>query len=142
MVIFDHRLEKVPDTATWELPLTAEERSRTRYRFDKPGFPSLFIQLPRGSFLHPGDYLGSPTGETLAILAATEPLLHVTSGDRLILLKSAYHLGNRHVPLEVNLDYLRLAPDPVLADMLRGLGVSVAEITAPFFPERGAFHGH
>jgi urease accessory protein len=142
MVIFDHRLETVPDATTWDLPLTAEERGRTRYRFDKPGFPSLFIQLPRGSFLHPGDCLGSPTGETITILAADEPLLHLTSGDRLILLKAAYHLGNRHVPLEVNLDYLRLAPDPVLADMLRGLGVRVAEITAPFFPERGAFHSH
>jgi urease accessory protein len=142
MVIFDHRLEKAPDIITWELSLTAEERSRTRYRFDKPGFPSLFIQLPRGSFLHPGDCLGSSTGETLAILAADEPLLHVTSGDRLTLLRAAYHLGNRHVSLEVNLDYLRLAPDPVLADMLRGLGVNVEEITAPFFPERGAFHHH
>lgn len=142
MVIFDHRLETVPDATTWELPLTAEERGRTRYRFDKPGFPSLFIQLSRGSFLRPGDCLGSPTGETITILAADEPLLHVTSGDRLTLLKAAYHLGNRHVPLEVNLDYLRLAPDPVLADMLRGLGVGVTEITAPFFPERGAFHSH
>ncbi|MBE9239870.1 urease accessory protein UreE [Synechocystis salina] len=142
MVIFDRRLEKVPDATTWEIPLTAEERSRTRYRFDKLGFPALFIQLPRGSFLHPGDCLGSPTGETLAILAAAEPLLHVTSGDRLTLLKAAYHLGNRHVPLEVNLDYLRLAPDPVLADMLGSLGVNVEEITAPFFPERGAFHHH
>jgi len=142
MVIFDHRLESPPSNVTWQLPLTAEERSRTRYRFDKPGFPSLFIQLPRGTFLQPGDYLGAPSGEILAILAAAEPLLHITSGDRLTLLKAAYHLGNRHVPLEVNLDYLRLAPDPVLADMLRGLGVTVEEITAPFFPERGAFHSH
>ncbi|AIE75831.1 MULTISPECIES: urease accessory protein UreE [unclassified Synechocystis] len=142
MVIFDHRLETTSETATWQLPLTAEERSRTRYRFDKPGFPSLFIQLPRGTFLCPGDYLGSPTGETLAILAAEESLFHVTSGDRLTLLQAAYHLGNRHVPLEINLDYLRLAPDPVLGEMLRGLGLTVTEITAPFFPERGAFHSH
>ena len=142
MVIFDHCLENFDGNATWQLPLTADERSRSRYRFDKSGFPPLFIQLPRGTFLQPGDYLQAQSGEVLAILAAPETLFHITSGDRLAVLKAAYHLGNRHVPLEVTLDYLRLAPDPVLAEMLKGLNVTVEEITAPFFPERGAFHSH
>jgi urease accessory protein len=142
MVIFDHRLENFQGNATWQLPLTAEERSRSRYRFDKPGLPPLFIQLPRGTFLQSGDYLQAQSGEILAILAAPELLFHVTTGDRLALLKAAYHLGNRHIPLEITLDYLRLAPDPVLGDMLKGLDVTVEEITAPFFPERGAFHRH
>jgi urease accessory protein len=142
MEIFEWRLENFTGEATWQLPLTAEERSRSRYRFDKTGLPTLFLQLPRGTFLQPGDHLQSQSGKILKILAAPEPLLEVTSSDLLSLLKTAYHLGNRHVPLEVTLNYLRLAPDPVLAEMLKGLGVKVEEVNAPFFPERGAFHSH
>jgi urease accessory protein len=142
MLIFQHRLEQTTASPQWQLPLTAEERRRSRYRFDKAGFPPLFFQLPRGTHLNPGDYLQADSGEILEILAATETLLHVSSDDPLALLKAAYHLGNRHVSLEVTQDYLRLAPDPVLEDMLATLPVTVETITAPFFPERGAFHHH
>jgi len=142
MLIFQHRLEHYQGSPHWQLPLTAEERHRSRYRFDKEGVPPLFFQFPRGTFLQAGDYLQADSGDILQILAAPEPLLHVSSDDPLILLKAAYHLGNRHVSLEVNQDYLRLAPDPVLGDLLASLNAKVETITAPFFPERGAFHGH
>lgn len=142
MVIFEQRLANFRGQATWQLSLTAEERHRSRHRFDKPGLPTFFLQLPRGTFLQPGDFLQGQAGEILEILAAPEPLCHVTSGDRLGLLKAAYHLGNRHVPLEVTPDYLRLAPDPVLLGLLGELKVAVEQIEAPFFPERGAFHRH
>ena len=142
MLIFQHRLEGYKGSPHWQLPLTAEERHRSRYRFDKEGFPPLFFQLPRGTFLQAKDYLQADSGEILQILAASETLLHVSSDDPLNLLKAAYHLGNRHVSLEVNQDYLRLAPDPVLEDMLATLNVTVETITEPFFPERGAFHAH
>ena len=142
MLIFQQRLEGHPGSPQWQLPLTAEERRRSRYRFDKAGFPPLFFQLPRGTYLQADDYLQADSGEILQILAAPEALLHVTSDHPLALLKAAYHLGNRHVSLEVNQNYLRLAPDPVLADLLATLDVKVDTITAPFFPERGAFHHH
>jgi urease accessory protein len=142
MLIFQHRLEGYDGPSQWQLPLTAEERRRSRYRFDKAGFPPCFFQLPRGIYLQAGDYLQADSGEILQILAAPEALLHVTSDHPLILLKAAYHLGNRHASLEVNQDYLRLAPDPVLEELLATLTVKVATITAPFFPERGAFHHH
>jgi urease accessory protein len=142
MLIFQHRLEGYQGSPHWQLPLTAEERHRSRYRFDKEGFPPLFFQLPRGTFLQAGDYLQADSGEILQILAAPEPLLHISSDDPLTLLKAAYHLGNRHVSLEVNPHYLRLAPDPVLEDLLATLDVTIETITEPFFPERGAFHAH
>lgn len=142
MLIFQRRLDQEPGRPHWQLPLTAEERQRSRYRFDKPGVPPLFFQFPRGTFLRAGDYLQADSGEILQILAAPEPLLEVRCDDPLTLLKAAYHLGNRHVPLEVAPDYLRLAPDPVLVEMLTNLNARVEPLTAPFFPERGAFHGH
>ncbi|MFM1843176.1 MAG: Urease accessory protein UreE [Cyanobacteriota bacterium] len=142
MLIFSHRLNDCPEPPQWQLPLTAEERRRSRYRFDKAEFPSLFFQLPRGTVLNPGDYLQADSGEILQILAAPEILLHVTSDDPLALLKAAYHLGNRHVSLEVQRNYLRLATDPVLEDLLATLNVTVETISEPFFPERGAFHSH
>ncbi|MEB3248323.1 MAG: urease accessory protein UreE [Merismopediaceae bacterium] len=142
MLIFQHRLDPCPDLPQWQLPLTAEERRRSRYRFDKAGFPPLFFQLPRGTILNADDYLQADSGEILQILAAPEALLQVSSDDPLALLKAAYHLGNRHVSLEVQRDYLRLATDPVLEDLLATLNVTVETITAPFFPESGAFHSH
>jgi urease accessory protein len=77
--------------------------------------------------------------------AAAEELLVARSDDPFTLLRAAYHLGNRHVALELGLGELRLLQDPVLADLLRGLGVSLEAITAPFAPESGAYtagHSH
>jgi urease accessory protein len=65
----------------------------------------------------------------------------VTASNPLHLLRAAYHLGNRHVPLEVTAEYLRLSPDPVLADLLQQLGLTVRLQTLPFQPETGAY-GH
>ncbi|MEY2984383.1 MAG: Urease accessory protein UreE [Cyanobacteriota bacterium] len=142
MLIFQHRLEHDAGIPQWRLSLTAEERCRSRHRFDKEGVPPLFFQLPRGTVLNPGDYLQARSGEILQILAAPEDLLHVSSDNPLDLLKAAYHLGNRHVSLEVSQHYLRLAPDPVLEALLATLNVTVVTVTEPFFPEPGAFHRH
>jgi urease accessory protein len=89
-----------------------------------------------------GDYLNAETGEIVQITAQPEPVLTVTAPDPTTLLRAAYHLGNRHVPLEVTADYLRFSPDPVLAQMLDHLGVTVTAETAPFYPEAGAYHHH
>jgi urease accessory protein len=79
----------------------------------------------------------------IQIVAKPELVLTVTSETPLGLLKASYHLGNRHVPLEVAPQYLRLSPDPVLQSMLEQLGVEVKEEVVPFQPETGAYrHSH
>lgn len=130
-------------SANFTLALTAEERTRTRYRFETPEGQGLYLRLPRGMILNDGDLLQSETGEIVVQIAAKpEPVLTVTSPHTLSLLRAAYHLGNRHVPLEVTPHYLRLSPDSVLQAMLNQLGVDVKPEIAPFQPEMGAYHHH
>ena len=123
------------------LSLTAEERTRSRHRFETPEGKALFLRLPRGTVLQDGDLLQSETGDAIAIAAKPEPVLSVTAKNPLDLLRAAYHLGNRHIPLEIASTYLRLSPDPVLKGMLEQLGVEVQEEVLPFQPEIGAY-GH
>jgi urease accessory protein len=123
------------------LALTAWERTRSRHRFETKEGIVLHLQLPRGTVIHPGDVLSDQTGEhRVKIMAKPESVLTVVAPDPLLLLRAAYHLGNRHVPLEVTLDYLRLEPDPVLEKMLQQLGVTVTAEVAPFRPESGVYH--
>ncbi len=124
------------------LSLTAEERTRSRYRFDTPDGQALFFRLPRGTVIHSGDLLEAESGEIIEILAKPEAVLTVTASNSLTLLKAAYHLGNRHVPVEITSDYLRLKPDPVLAEMLSHLEVKIQEDVLPFQPESGAYDSH
>ncbi len=122
------------------LPLTAEERSRSRYRFEKPHCPVVVLKLPRGTVLTDGDCLQSQTGEIVQITAEPEPVLTVTANSPLVLLRAAYHLGNRHIPLEITPQYLRLSPDSVLQAMLEKMNLHIQAETAPFHPETGAYH--
>lgn len=124
------------------LSLTAQERTRSRHRFAATDGQAIFLRLPRGTVLHDGDLLLAETGEVLKILAQPEPVMTLRAKTRLNLLRAAYHLGNRHVPLEIAPTYLRLAPDPVLKTMLEQLDVEVVEEVAPFFPEVGAYGHH
>lgn len=126
------------------LALTAEERSRSRHFFQADSGQGLSLQLPRGTVLNHGDLLRSDTGEAIVqILAKPEPVMTATAQTPLDLLRAAYHLGNRHVPLEVRETYLRFAPDPVLKAMLEQLGLQVTEAVLPFQPEAGAYgHSH
>ncbi|MCW6035646.1 urease accessory protein UreE [Spirulina subsalsa FACHB-351] len=130
-------------TPNYELPLTAEERQRSRYRFSSPSGQEMVLDLPRGTTLQHGDILQAETGEYVVVLAKPELVLTVEADTPLALLKATYHLGNRHVPLEINPSYLRLAPDPVLQHLLEHLGLRVREEIAPFSPESGAYgHSH
>ncbi|MEI6029979.1 MAG: urease accessory protein UreE [Synechococcaceae cyanobacterium ELA739] len=133
--------------ALWALALRADERTRLRgLRPSRCGQP-LLLQLPRGEPLQPGEWLGSDDGPALVrVEAADEALLVVRAADPLELLRAAYHLGNRHVALQVSATELRLLADPVLAEMLRQRGLHLEEQLAPFLPEGGAYasegHGH
>ncbi|MEO0852275.1 MAG: urease accessory protein UreE [Cyanobacteria bacterium J06648_11] len=145
MDAYTHRLPANADAeVTATLYLTASDRTRTRFRHDLPNGDPIYLQLTRGSVLSDGDLVRSQSGHALIrIVAKPEPVLTVTAADPLDLLRAAYHLGNRHVALEVQATYLRLSPDPVLRSLLTDqLHVTVCEDIAPFCPETGAYHHH
>lgn len=94
-----------------------------------------------------GEVLVADDGRFVEVIPADENVLRVTASHQHDLLRAAYHLGNRHIPVELGTDYLHLEVDPVLSDMLRQLGVNVAQALLPFEPEHGAYggghkHGH
>lgn len=125
------------------LSLTAEERSRSRHHSITDDGTPIYLQLPRGTTLQQGDLLAAETDDLLIKVAAKpEPVLTVTSDDSINLLRAAYHLGNRHVSLEITPTYLRLAPDSVLEGMLTQLGLQVVAQVAPFCPQGGAYSHH
>jgi urease accessory protein len=126
------------------LPLTAEERSRSRHYFQTEAGQGIYLQLPRGTVLYHQDLLTTEAGQPIVqIIAKPEPVMTATAHTPLDLLRAAYHLGNRHVPLEVAIEYLRLTPDPVLKAMLEQLGLHVTDAILPFRPEMGAYgHSH
>jgi urease accessory protein len=145
MLLLTQRLSDNPELNTlFVLSLTAEERTRSRHRFRSDEGEPLELQLPRGTVLHDGDLLGAASGDVwVRVKAKPEPVLTVTAATPLALLKAAYHLGNRHVPLEVTSTYLRLSPDSVLEQLLGKLGVTVLAEVVPFQPEVGAYsHSH
>ncbi|MGJ3244957.1 MAG: urease accessory protein UreE [Elainellaceae cyanobacterium] len=124
------------------LSLTADDRMRSRHYFESvEGYP-LYLNLPRGTLLHHDDVLEADGDQRrVRVIAKPEPVMVVTGNTLLDLLRAAYHLGNRHVALELTVKDIRLAPDPVLKAMLEQLGLRVVEDMAPFHPEAGAY-GH
>ena len=104
------------------------------------------VFLPRGTLVRGGDMLLTLDGTLLRVIAAPQAVLRVTHdaerGSAFDLLRAAYHLGNRHVPIELKPDHLKIEPDHVLADLLRQLGLIVAEVIEPFEPEAGAYGEH
>jgi urease accessory protein len=133
--------------ATVELDWDVRQKSR----FDATDSTgrALGVFLARGSVLRGGDVLVAEDGSLVRVVAAPQAVLRVTAcpshGGPTDLPRAAYHLGNRHVALEVRADHLQLEPDPVLADMLRSMHLIVHEVHAPFEPEGGAYasgHAH
>lgn len=130
---------------TLELPFDLRQKSRLRVKLASGREAAL--SLTRGIILRGGDLLKSEDGLVVQILAAQEPVYNVIAPTPRDLMCAAYHLGNRHVPLQVGDGWLRLEQDYVLRDMLMGLRMQVSEVMAPFEPEAGAYggghrHGH
>ena len=99
--------------------------------------------LERGIYLRDGDCLQGPTGRLVKVSAAPEPVSRAKTKDTYLLTRAAYHLGNRHVPLQIDAAGLSYQPDHVLDDMIRSLGLTVDLEDLPFQPEDGAYHsGH
>jgi urease accessory protein len=138
------RLTAPPKTAVaLTLALTADDRTRSRYHYDSVEGQPVYLQLPRGTVLRNGDLLQSEDGLVVQVIAKPEPVLTVRAETTLHLLQAAYHLGNRHVPLEITPTYLRLSPDPVLRNLLEHRGLQLLEEVQPFQPETGAYgHSH
>jgi urease accessory protein len=120
-----------------------DTRCKSRFDVTDSAGRHLGVFLPRGQVLRGGDVLVAEDGSLVRVMAAPQPVLRVTAcaehGTPLDLPRAAYHLGNRHVALEVQTDHLHLEPDPVLADMLRSMHLTVTEVNAPFEPEGGAY---
>jgi urease accessory protein len=136
--------------------LTLDWDLRQKSRFDATDSQGrqVGVFLPRGTVLRGGDVLVTQDGELLRVLAAPQPVLRITACQHpghdhgadhdggFDLMRAAYHLGNRHVPMELRPDHLQIEPDHVLADMLRQMHLEVVEMQAPFEPEAGAYGAH
>jgi urease accessory protein len=133
-----------PVAGALRLALGAEERTGLRGLRHSSCGRALLLQLPRGEALVPGELLAPAEGEQLVqVEAALEALLRVRAHRPLALLQAAYHLGNRHVAMEIHTNELRLLRDSVLAQMLEHRGLAVEAMVAPFYPESGAYgHSH
>ncbi len=119
------------------LPIEQRARSRLRVKLDDGRDAGLF--LPRGILLRGGDRLGSDDGLVIKVIAATETVSTIHCADPTLLARAAYHLGNRHIPLQIEKGWLRYQHDHVLDDMLRQMDLEVVLEQAPFEPEAGAY---
>lgn len=120
-------------------------RQRSRFDATDSAGRSLAVFLSRGTVVRGGDMLVVEDGSLVRVLAARQPVMVVSACSRQAspfdLLRAAYHLGNRHVPLELSPDRLKLEPDHVLADLLRRMHLNVVTGDEPFEPEHGAYAG-
>ncbi len=145
MLVVEARLS-APAPHDAEVVLPFELRQKSRLRTTAAGGEEIGLFLPRGTVLRGGEFLRANDGRVVRVVAADESLLEVRAPDADALARAAYHLGNRHTPVQVGAGWLRIAADDVLAGMLRGLGATVTPVRAPFEPEAGAYaagpHSH
>jgi len=121
-----------------QLKLPFDSRQKSRLRAKLVSGEEVALLLPRGEVLRGGDLVTASDGRVIEVVAEAEKLLHIESDS---LPKVAYHLGNRHVPVQVEEGFLRIAEDHVLEEMLKKLGAKVSRVEAPFEPEAGAYAG-
>ena len=145
MVEIKHKLKivrgayKIEIKGQLELPF--EMRQKSRFKAQLASGEDVGVMLPRGEILRGGDLVTASDGRVIEIVAEAEKVLHVECEDAAELAKAAYHLGNRHVPVQVGDGFLRLAADHVLEEMLKKIGATVSSREEPFEPEAGAYAG-
>ncbi|HHL2875921.1 TPA: urease accessory protein UreE [Acinetobacter baumannii] len=143
MKIYTQRLEDIsPDQAFETVELTFDTRQKSRFRAALASGVDIGADLPRTGILRSGSYIATQEGDVLRVDAKPERLMKVTAQTEFDLLKAAYPLGNRHVPLMLTPTALYFEPDHVLAEMVEGLGLTVTETDHPFEPESGAYAQH
>lgn len=134
---------KIPRTAyklevKGQLKLPFDLRQKSRLRTRLVSGEEVALMMPRGEILRGGDLVTASDGRVIEVVSEAEKLLHVESDS---LPQAAYHLGNRHVPVQVGQTFLRIAEDHVLEEMLKKMGAKVSHVEAPFEPEAGAYAG-
>lgn len=121
-------------------------RQKSRFDCTDSAGRLLGVFLPRGSVARGGDVLVAVDGSLIRVIAAAQSVLRITHctahGSPFDLIRVAYHLGNRHVPIELKPDHLKIEPDHVLADMLRAMHLIVSDVQESFEPENGAYGSH
>lgn len=140
MVTLREKLEHwVPPQATLVLPF--EQRQKSRLRVQLTTGEEAGVVLPRGTVLRHGDLLRADNGVVVEVQADSEPVTTVASQDSVLLARACYHLGNRHVSLQIGDGWIRYRRDHVLDDMVSLLGLEISHELAAFEPEAGAY-GH
>lgn len=134
------------DSAQDRIVLVSDERFRRRARLATVSGVEFLLDLPQATMLHGGDGLTFEDGGLVLVEAAAEALVEVSADDPSTLARLAFHIGNRHVPVEIHGDCLRIREDRVIVSMLRRMGARTRRLKAPFNPEAGAYangeHGH
>jgi urease accessory protein len=136
-----------------EVVLDWDVRQKSRFETMDSLGRTLGVFLPRGTVIRGGDVLVGADGSMVHVTAAPQSVLRITHctehGTPYDLIRAAYHLGNRHVPIELKPDHLKIEPDHVLAEMLRAMHLIARAVDEPFEPESGAYssgghahHGH
>ena len=121
--------------------LAHDERHLRRKVLSLASGMQIMLDFPEPVSLSDGDFLILEDGRQVRVIAAEEELYAVTPRDRLHLCELAWHLGNRHLPAQIEEARIVIQRDRIIRSMLEGLGASVAEISGPFHPMRGAYHG-
>ncbi|MDB5947164.1 MAG: ureE [Ramlibacter sp.] len=151
LLVGGHGLAPVLLKRASSVELDWDVRQKSRFEATDSLGRQLGVFLPRGTLVRGGDVLVAEDGSLIRVIAAPQAVLVVTHcsehGTPFDLLRAAYHLGNRHVPIELKPDHLKIEPDHVLAAMLRAMHLIVTEQTTAFEPEGGAYgtpaaHGH
>jgi len=138
------------ETPVDSVTLPYHERHHRRRRFKTESGLEFMLDLARAEALVAGDGLRLETGEIILVQAAAEELMAITAPSRALLMRCAYHLGNRHLPVQLDEDRLLIQADSVIAEMVTGLGASIETVQSAFQPEGGAYasaghahhHGH
>jgi urease accessory protein len=130
------------EKAAGTLTLDFDTRHRRRIRLTADQGEDVLLDLPKAIAMADGDGLQLDDGRWLGVRAATEPLVEVRHKDSHQLVRLAWHLGNRHLPTEIRDDVLRIRPDHVIEDMLRGFGADLVKVQVAFQPEGGAYGGN
>ena len=130
-----------PARETDSVVLDFDLRHRRRITLHTEGGAHLLLDLPQAAHLRDGEGLECEDGSVVRVRAKPEPLLEIAAADTAELARLAWHLGNRHLPVQILTGALRIRPDHVIADMAHGLGATSRAVSAPFDPETGAYAG-
>ncbi|HIE80108.1 MAG TPA: urease accessory protein UreE [Nitrospinaceae bacterium] len=132
----------IPATPSVSLTLPFEKRQKSRLRVSLNDKQEAALMLERGSILRHGDLLRAENGLIVEVRAANEEVAVISTKDSFLLARACYHLGNRHIPLQIGEGWLRIQRDHVLEEMVQSLGLVVMHDVTSFEPEGGAYSGH